>query len=118
MNVTERRPMAFSTLVALGALTLAFLTTTGGLIASYGAWSRSEGERAAFERLTTQQVTGLQAAKEAAIVKLALLEQAKGTQDHQTDALLNKVDEYRAYVQALTIRMAQAGVREIPPPPK
>jgi hypothetical protein len=117
-RLIERRPMAMSTLIGMASLALTLAITAGGLIATYGAWSRSEGERTAFERYTGQQVQVLQAAKDAAVIKLALLEQAKGERDKQVDILVNKFDEYRAYVQALTVRMAAAGVRDLPPPPQ
>jgi hypothetical protein len=117
-SLHERRPMATGTMVAIGSLVLSLLVVAGGLIATYGAWSRSEGERAAYERITSKQLETLQTAKDSAVIKLAVIERDQAEREHQGDALINKFDEYRAYVQALTVRVAESGVRNLPLPPK
>lgn len=124
-HLHERKPMATNTLIGFAGVALTFagvaltiLALIGTCIVAYGAWSRSEGERTAYEHVTSDQLRTLQSAKDSTVVELAVLKQADATRDHTHEVLGNKIDEYRAYVQALTIKMTQAGVRDIPSPPK
>lgn len=124
-HLHERKPMATNTLIGFAGVALTFagvaltiLALIGTCVVAYGAWSRSEGERAAYEHVTSEQLRTLQSAKDSTVVELAVLKQADATRDHTHEVLGNKIDEYRAYVQSLTIKMTQAGVRDIPSPPK
>lgn len=51
--------MSTATLIGFAAVLIAFLGFAWALIANYGAWSRSEGARAEFERITGERVKEL-----------------------------------------------------------
>jgi hypothetical protein len=114
----EPRRMSTASLIGFASVAIAFLALTAGELGSYGAAQRAAGANEAIQRLVATEVSLLQTQNAAQDIKIAVLERDRDAKDRTNDQLADKYDKLQAYVQALTVRMAQSGVRDLPPPPK